>query len=346
MYVRSPEEGEIAPSYIVNGKIVDAFGSNITSAFGTPNYGELDPNPVVAFFYCLFFGFMFSDAAYGVILAAGSFGYILIKKPVNKSFFMMFGFCGISTLLWGIVFGSWFGENLLKFQPVNMLDATGIMLAFGMALGLGAVHLAAGYILSVVSIIKKGLRGNLGALFTDGGWAVVLIGALPLVLGIVLSLSALLILGEVVLIIGGVSLVVGGCIGKKNPIKMLMGVFKNVYGIINVFSDILSYSRMFCLGLTTGIIGMVINIIATVLFGLIPVAGYIVGIGLLILGHAMNFGVNALGCYVHDSRLQYVEFFGKFFSGSGHAFKPLGCGLKYHYYNGESTPKVHGMDKN
>jgi V/A-type H+-transporting ATPase subunit I len=328
---RSPEENEIPPSLVKNGTFVGAFGKNVTAMFGAHEYGGLDPNPVVSFFYCLFFGFMFSDAAYGVILTLFAFGYILIKKPVNKSFFLMFGFCGISTVLWGTIFGSWFGENLFKFQPLDTLSADGILIAFGLALGLGVVHLAAAYAMSVAAKLHRGVKSDLPGVFNDGGWMFVLIGIIPFVFGMLFKSSLLDLIGKIVMLVGAAGLVLGGAWGKKNPLKMFLGVLKAPYNAISVFSDILSYSRIFCLALTTGIIGMVINIIAGVLFDLIPVIGYVVGVGLLVIGHAMNFGINALGCYVHDSRLQFVEFFGKFFDGSGRAFKPLGSAVKYHY---------------
>ena len=122
----------------------------------------------------------------------------------------------------------------------------------------------------------------------------------------------------------------------KNVIKALGGAFGSVYGSINVVSDLLSYSRLFGLGLTTGVIGYVVNMLADLIVNTFFGGGWygwIVAVPVLIIGHAFNMSINLLGAYVHDSRLQYVEFFGRFYEGQGHAFKPLGSRLKYTYLN-------------
>ena len=129
-------------------------------------------------------------------------------------------------------------------------------------------------------------------------------------------------------------LLIGGAIGKKNPVKMLTGAFGNAYGAINVVSDLLSYSRLFGLGLTTGVIGYVINMLADIIVNTFfhgLWVGWILAAVVLVIGHAFNIAINLLGAYVHNSRLQYIEFFGRFYEGNGHAFKPLGDDTRYTY---------------
>ncbi|MDR2267286.1 MAG: V-type ATP synthase subunit I [Christensenellaceae bacterium] len=339
--VTDPQPGEVPPSLTINTKAVSAFGDNITSTFGTPEYDSIDPNPFVMFFYCLFFGFMFSDAGYGLIMTIACALYLLIKKPVKRSggFFLMFMFCGISTIIWGTLFGGWFGltaeqlssnpvgKFLLSLQVLNSMDGTDILIMFGIALGLGVVQLAAGFALNGITLIKN--KQSLNGVLNHFSWVIILCGGAVAVFGMLLSISALSTIGGLFAGIGVLMLLAGGAVGKKNPLSMLAGAFKNLYGSINVFSDILSYSRLFSLCLTTGIIGMVINIIAGLMPSLLSYFGYVVAFIIYAFGHLFNFAINALGVYVHDSRLQYVEFFGKFFSGEGRAFQPLGSGSKY-----------------
>jgi V/A-type H+-transporting ATPase subunit I len=338
---RDPEPHETPPSFVRNNKIVGAFGDNITATFGTPEYGGIDPNPFVMFFYCLFFGFMFSDAGYGLIMTVACALIILIKKPAKRSggFFVMFMFCGLSTVVWGTLFGGWFGLTsdqlsgnalgrfLLSMQVLNSMDGTDILIMFGIALGLGVVQLAAGFLLNGVELIKK--KKAASAILDNFSWVIILTGGGVAVFGILLTISPLSLAGGALAGLGLIMLLLGGAVGKKNPISIFAGAFKNLYGSINVFSDILSYSRLFSLCLTTGIIGMVINIIAGIMPTLLSYAGYVVAFVIYAGGHLFNFAINALGVYVHNSRLQYVEFFGKFFTGEGHPFNPLGSKTKY-----------------
>lgn len=344
LFLTEPSEGETVPSYTRNSKIVSAFGNNITAMFGSPKYGERDPNPFVAFFYFLFFGFMLSDAGYGIMMAAACFIYLLVKKPVKNSgsFILMFGLCGISTVIWGAIFGGWFGiesqylENnaigrfLLSLKLIDPLTGSQALIMFGLALGLGAVQIAVGYFLNGLSKLKT---NPLDGILNDFSWVVIFIGLGVYLLSMLPGMDGASTAGMVVLLVGVGMLIFGGAVGKKNPFKMLTGALKNVYGSINVFSDILSYARLFGLGLTTGVIGMVVNKIGLLLIDMIPIAGYIAAIAVFLVGHTFNLFINVLGVYVHNSRLQYVEFFGKFYSGEGHAFNPLGAKTKYVYLN-------------
>jgi V/A-type H+-transporting ATPase subunit I len=335
-----PKEGETVPSYTRNSKIVGAFGENITALFGHPKYGGLDPNPFVALFYFIFFGFMLSDAGYGVLMTAACFIYLAVKKPVKRSgsFLLMFGLCGISTILWGAFFGGWFGIEpqyleanslgrfLLNFKVLDPLNGSQALVMFGLALGLGAVQIAAGFFLNGIGKLKT---NPLDGIFNDFSWVILFLGMGIYLAGRLPAFAAASKIGLYIALAGVGMLVLGGMLGKKNPIKMLMGSFKNIYGIVGVFSDILSYARLFGLGLTTGVIAMVLNKIALIVIGMLPGIGYVFAVIVLAVGHAFNIFINLLGAYVHNSRLQYVEFFSKFYTGEGHAFNPLGGRTKY-----------------
>ncbi|MDR3186428.1 MAG: V-type ATP synthase subunit I [Christensenellaceae bacterium] len=352
-FFRDPLNDERVPSLVMNSKLVRAFGDNITATFGTAEYGHIDPNPFVMFFYCLFFGFMFSDAGYGLIMTLACSLFLLIKKPVKNSggFFVMFGLCGVSTVVWGTLFGGWFGltteqleafglgRALLTLKILDPMDGTDILIMFGLALGLGIVQLATGFTLNGINSIRQ--KKITSGILDNFSWVAIFLGGGFFALSILLNSSAIKTTGIVIILIGVAMLLAGGAIGKKNPFAMLGGMFKNLYGAINVFADILSYSRIFSLCLTAGIIGMVINIIAGMMPTLLGFAGYIAAFVIYAVGHLFNFGINALGVYVHNSRLQYVEFFGKFFSGEGHAFSPLGRKTKYIYLSDSLTqPKT------
>lgn len=346
IFFRDPFEDENPPTLVKENKFVRPF-QGLTDMFGVPGYRETDPNFLVAFFYFLIFGIMIGDAGYGLIMAIACFAYLKIVKPVKSSGMMiaMFGFCGISTFIWGALFGGWFSieglsqtflGKIVIFEPLNEP-----LKMFMLALGVGVVQIATGFAVNGVILIKQKKYGE--GIFGNFGWVLIMLGLLLLFPKMMVFLNAVeekawfAVCSDVGLytaIAGFAMMLIGGAWGKKNPLKMLMGVFKSAYGSINVVSDLLSYSRIFGLGLTTGVIGLVVNKLATIIvsefFGGLWV-GWIVGVPVLIIGHAFNLGINLLGAYVHDSRLQYIEFFGRFYEGSGHAFKPLGGQAKYTY---------------
>lgn len=331
---RDAYENEIPPTLTKNNSFVDPFES-ITNMYGAPSPKELDPNFFVAIFFFIIFGFMFSDAGYGIVLAVSCFAYYFIKKPVKKSgrMILLFGLGGISTIIWGVLFGGWFGMTFPKEPLINPLDPTGSLIMFGLALGIGALQISVGFALNGVNKIrsKKVLEG----IFGEFSWVIIFAGLGTIVAGMLSKIALLSSIGKYGAIAGVVMLLLGGAVGKKNPIQMVGGALGKAYGSINIVTDLLSYSRLFGLGLTTGVIGFVVNQFAGVIVGFFPanitVIGWIVAAPVLIVGHLFNFAINLLGVYVHNSRLQYIEFFGRFYEGSGHTFAPLGSVTKYTY---------------
>ena len=341
---RDPLEEEIPPTATKNSKVVGAF-AGITEMFGSPNYRERDPNLFVALFYFLIFGIMIGDAGYGLIMAIACFLFVKLKKPVKNSGRMMivFAFCGISTFIWGTLFGGWFAIDipedsfLGKLTWFNPLDEP--LKMFMLSLGVGVLQIGTGFALSGIAKIKSG--NAMKGILSDFGWVVIFLGLLMLSPNVMVYLNAIEggqewfgiagTVGMYFALVGGAMVVIGGAWGKKNPVKMVGGALGSVYGAINIVSDLLSYSRLFGLGLTTGVIGLVMNELGMIIVDMIGPAGWIIAVVIFVGGHVFNLAINLLGAYVHDSRLQYIEFFGRFYEGSGHAFRPLGSEMKYTY---------------
>ena len=351
VFFREPADDEQPPTLLKSDPVTGAF-QGITEMFGVPAYRERDPGIFVAIFYFLFFGIMISDAGYGLIMALACFLIVKIFKPVKNSgrMLIMFGLCGISTVIWGALFGGWFSitlkegsflDKLSWFNPMNEP-----LKMFLLSLAMGVLQMATGFALKGVDEIKS--KQVWSGIFNQFGWVVIFIGLALLFPTLTVFLGAINpdpvpewigVAGDVgmyVAIAGFAMIILGGAAGKKNPLKMVTGALGNVYGSINVVSDLLSYSRLFGLGLTTGVIGYVVNMLADLIVNTFFGGGWygwIVAVPVLIIGHAFNLSINLLGAYVHDSRLQYIEFFGRFYEGKGHAFNPLGGKTQYTYLN-------------
>ena len=225
--------------------------------------------------------------------------------------------------------GSAIGRFLLNFQLIDPLSGSQALVMFGMALGLGVIQIAAGFFLSGVTKFRA--NNKLDAIFNDFSWVVILLGLIVLVFDL-LGILKTSVAGIVIALYEGFCNAYRGRRSRqKNPVKMFIGAFKNVYGGINVFADILSYARLFGLGLTTGVIGMVINKDRRAYHRPYTLRGLRDSGGCASGRHAFNLLINLLGVYVHNCRLQYVEFFGKFDGGEGRAFAPLGSKTKYVY---------------
>ena len=240
---------------------------------------------------------------------------------------------GISTIFWGFLFGSYFGVSAADIgiwhwfnpitDPMNMLF---------LSLGLGLFQMLFGYTVNMVAMIRQ--KRPLEAIFGNSCWYFILIGGVAAFLGGKLA-SWLPYIGSVVLAIGLLFLVLSGAMGAKG-IKRVTSGLGRLYDIINFFSDLMSYTRLFGLGLASAVIAMVFNQIGIVIKDMmpsIPVLGWAIACVVFIIGHVFNIGINTLGAYVHDARLQFVEFYGKFYEGGGALFRPLGSQMRYYYIN-------------
>lgn len=327
--ISEPIKNEETPIMLKNNKFASPFEA-VTVMYSMPLATEVDPTPIMAPFYFLFFGLMLSDAAYGIILSLACFA--LLKKfkleGTMKKMVTMFFWCGISTFFWGALFGGWFGDAVAVFSKtflgreivinpiwIDPLQEPMTLLIFSLILG--AIHMFVGMGMQAYMLIKNGKA--LDALFDVGLWYMLLIGLVLFAVGSMIT-PALSSVGKWMALIGAVGIVVTGGRNKKGFGK-ITGGFGSLYGITNYLSDVLSYSRLLALGLATGVVAKVVNILGSLAGS--GVVGIIVFIAVFLFGTVFNLAINALGAYVHSCRLQYVEFFGKFYTGGGKPFEPF-----------------------
>lgn len=357
-------EDEFAPTLCKNNKVVEPFES-VTDMYMPPNYHEPDPNPVMSVFYFLIFGLMTADVGYGLILAVtGLTMYRLIKQRTGiRQLAGLFGICGFSTMLWGFAFGSffsvsmndWFGAGGASWYPILPSPSDYPIVTMVLSLMLGICHLMAAVACNGYKQIKRGkvLDGILDAL----PWEVffvglILVAAQPACQMMAtdelaanctqVHIRALVEFAQssepgatlsqigIYMIVGALA-AVALTAGRHNKgiFGKLKGGFGGVYGVINYFSDVVSYVRIFGLMLSGAVFGSIVNqIVAQMLFPM-GIFGYIFGAVVLMFFHLFNLLLAVLGAYVHNARLQYVEFFGKFFDGEGELFTPLGSDLEY-----------------
>jgi len=325
---KDPEPEEEFPVALRNNGFVEPFEA-VTDLYSTPNSRELDPNVYMAPFFATFFGIMLGDAGYGLILAIVAYlatRKIKLRGQTGKIVRLMV-LCGISTVIWGAAFGSWFGDAATRWgiPPIlfNPTEEPIKMLIFCFAMGV--LHLFMGMGVQAYSNIRQGRI--LDAIFDQGLWYVFYIGLILLGVGAAAGYNGILQVGKVMSIAGAVGLILTQGRDKKNIIAKFFSGVLSLYNVTGFLGDVLSYSRLFALGLTTGVIGMVINQLG-VMLGTSWI-GWFFAILVFIGGHIFNTAINVLGSFVHTSRLQYIEFYGKFYEGGGKAFKPLSFVTKY-----------------
>ncbi len=332
-------EDEEAPILLSNGKFSEPV-EGITEMYALPNKRDIDPTSVMSFFYYFFFGMMLSDAGYGLVMVIGC--AIALKKlhfsEKMRKAVTMFMYCGVSTIIWGALFGSWFGDIVqvvgqqffgveigslaLWFEP---LDDPMTLLLYCFAFGI--VHLFVGVAVNFRILWKEGKKWD--AIWDTVPIYLTILGVAPIAAGILTEVPAILSqIGGYMAIAGVVLIVLTQGRSSKTILGRLGG---GLYGLYNTatgyLSDILSYSRLLALGLATGSIAGVINLIGTMPDNLVVKAVMLIVV--FIVGHTLNLAVNLLGAYVHTDRLQFVELFSKFYEGGGRAFKPLTVHSKY-----------------
>ncbi|MEN8906878.1 MAG: V-type ATP synthase subunit I [Clostridiales bacterium] len=327
-----PAEDEECPVLLSNNKIGEAV-EGITNLYSLPNYKEFDPNTIMAPFFILFFGLMLSDGGYGLIMIAiATFG--LIKLNLNdsmKQFAKLFIFCGASTVFWGVMFGGWFGiEALSKYSIwINPVEDSEELLKWSLAFGI--FHIFVGIGVRGINLIRE--KKYLDIVFDVLLWYVFFTGAvfsvLPLAPGVDPdSVQGFVSIGIKMLLVGGVLLILTQGRKEKGIIKKIVMGIGSIYQLIGFMSDVLSYSRLLALGLATSVIASIVNDMAAMIPVHIVLKIFIVAI-IAVVGHTFNFAINALGAYVHSSRLQYIEFFGKFYKGGGRAFEPFKINTRF-----------------
>lgn len=353
--IRDLTEDEEAPVLFKNGWF-GSVGEGTVESFGLPNKREIDPSTIMMIFYVVFFGLMLSDAAYGAVLSLAT-GIVLVKFPKieagMKKLLQLFFLCGFSTLAWGVLFGGYFGDVVdvvartffgvqipagesimpaLWFVPIN--DPMRMLIY---SLFFGIIHMFVGLFIAAYQNIKN--KETMPMLTT--------ISTGLFVLGLILILLPTELFGsiagsgfnfnfppvvgtiaKVITIVGLAGIILFAAADTKNPaLRVLLGLYEVYNDITGWLSDTLSYSRLLALGLATGVIAQVFNQLGSMFGG--GVIGAILFIVIFIIGHVFNLAINVLGAYVHTCRLQYVEFFGKFYEGGGRKFMPFFADTKY-----------------
>lgn len=329
-----PAAGDDVPVKLENNRFASCF-EWVVAMYSLPAYGTFDPTFIMSFFYVLFFAMMFADVGYGLLLVLGGFlaPRLLHMKPEKSKPFYMFGYCGLGCIVTGVLFGGCFGDMPLAliraFNPDAELPST---LALVMdpvasptefllvALAVGFVHLVAGQAIKFAIVWKESPVDAICdyALF----WA--------LYVGLIM-LIVLPSVGMWVAIGAAAAIVLTG--GRKEK-KLLMRIpkgFLALYGVVSFGSDILSYSRILALALSGSVLAQVMNILGTMSTN--PVMIVVGMIFVFLIGHTINLALSALGSFVHTSRLQYIEFFGKFYEDGGRPYAPAGPSERYSDYD-------------
>ncbi len=341
MVARDPESGEDVPIDLRNNAAVTPF-EFVTTLYGRPSYWEVDPTPLLAPFFVLFFGLCLSDGGYGVVLAVVSFIFMRKMQPGGGRKLMKLLFMGgLATAGVGALTGGWFGVedgalpqwiHVIRLRvgngdyfnplmhPMHMLDFVFM---------LGIAQIFTGLAIKMVAEFRE--RRWLDGILDQLVWIVFLAFLAPLganfILGKDLPPEFMSVARKGAMIMGLVVVLTGA---RKNPnpvMKVLGGVLK-LYDVVGYFGDVLSYARLLALGLATGAIAMAINGVAGMAGG-IPVVGIVAAVVVLIGGHLFNLAVNTLGGFVHSARLQYLEYFSKFFQGGGREFSPFKTERRY-----------------
>lgn len=333
----NPEE---APIKLKNNRFAEP-AQGIVSMYSTPSHADVDPTPILAFFFYFFFGMMFSDAGYGLVMVL-AIGIILkVFKPDKKmrNNLKLFQYCGVSTIIWGLIFGSIFGDapatfyniftgadiTMKQLLPWPTLDPQkDALLLMVVSIAFGLVHILIGMGCKFYICWKQ--KDYMAALFDTGLWMLMLVGFAVLAVGMITT-ELVMLIGAGIAIFCGVGLVLTQGRGKKGIVGKAIGGLASLYDITSYISDLLSYSRLLALGLTTGVMAQVFNMLATMLGT--SIIGIIFMIIIFIIGHLVTIGLNALGSYVHTMRLQYVEMFSKFYEGGGKPFEPFSLNSKY-----------------
>ncbi|MDE6356078.1 MAG: V-type ATP synthase subunit I [Clostridia bacterium] len=337
-----PADNEMPPTLYKNNKVVSNF-ETITNMYSPVNSREFDPNAIMAFFYSLFLGFIMADIGYGIMMAlCGGLIYYLKRKDDGglKRMAAVFGIGGIFAILWGVLFGSLFGIEIITPLMPNAKDDSWSVMGINVpavliiAMELGIVHLMAGYICKAIQHMRRGHFWD--GMFDGFVWAAFSIGVGVAIAGFI-EQANMPILSYIGGGIAGVSLLVAMLTAGRH--EKVLGKFTKgfgaAYGIINYVSDVLSYARLYGLMLSGAVIA---QIIAKYTIGDGTTVGFllsgnplliILGVLIFVIGHVFNIAIGLLGAYIHDARLQYVEFFGKFYEGEGELFAPLGSNHKH-----------------
>lgn len=334
-----PRKGETPPVAFRNSKFISPFEA-VTNIYGKPRYNELDPSGPLSIFFLVAFALALSDAGYGLVMVLGTaaaLNFFRLKRDLRQMLRLLF-LTGVATIVAGALMGGWFGivlEDLPASAWKDMLLALKVidpvqspLTLLGVAFALGTVQLLFAWAVKAYDLIRQ--RQYVSALLDGVAWITMVVSLMVWLAARQGILPAAWITPVLWLVYANVALLVlsQGRAHRNIFLRFGAGVL-SLYGLVGFVSDVLSYSRLLALGLATGIIGLVVNLIGGMVSDMIPIVGVLLATLILVGGHVFNLGINALGAFIHSGRLQFVEFFPKFIEGGGVAYKPLGRVSKY-----------------
>ena len=347
--VRDPDESEIPPSFVENNAFVSPF-EQVTNLYSRPDPNGIDATPYMTPFYVLLFGLMLSDTGYGLALAILTAVFIKIKKPTGMSggFARVLFWGGISTIVWGALVGTIFGmdfDALLGTNNIFPLFVDPMSNPIGMLIlcfGLGVLHILFGVVLKMKLSFSRGDWQS--AIFDSLSWILIILGLIIFAVpSAVQGIHAVVgTVGLAMAGLGALMILLFKGRANKNPVMRTLSGLGELYQVTGYLSDILSYARLFALGIATGVIASVFNELCKMLMGspilVLRILGIIVASALLVALHGFNIAINTLGAFVHCARLQYVEFYGKFYEPGGRAFRPLSYQTRHIRVTDEQAP--------
>ncbi len=317
IYFRAPLPGEDPPVILENPRSGKPF-ELVTKLYGLPQRGSFDPTLPMAPFFFLFVGLCISEAGYGLLIALLSLLFIKFAKPKGGllQFLKLLTLLGISTVILGTLLGGWFGFPVRRLMVLDPLqDPVSFLI---LALVLGFVQVWFGTLLNMINGLKNKLY--LESIFAQGGW-------LLLLPSLVLYLQTKQSIWGIFSLLGAAGIIFFAS-PSRNPFARFFGGLYSLYGISRYLADVLSYSRLLALGLATSVIAMVVNTLCQTALG-IPWLGWLLAALIFVGGHLFNLCISLLGGFVHSMRLQFVEFFSKFFKSGGKPFRPFELESKF-----------------
>ncbi len=334
---REAQEDEKEPVVLKNKPLVEPYQA-VVNLYSLPAPGTMDATPMMAPFYFLFFGMMLADLGYGIVLFAGALLFIKFVKPqgMMRQIAGVLWQGGISTMIMGVLLGTFFGVPWPELLPNTFIGNTFPLIDSSadpvsmlvLCFGLGIVHMFYGVFLSIANCIRR--KDYMGAIIDNLCWVLIITGLL-------LQAAPMIGLPQGVATAGlwmaiasaGLVLLFAGRSKGWKPGRFISGAGK-LYDVTSWLGDVLSYSRVFALSLSGAVIGLVLNTLGGMLYSafqgsvIMSIIGFILTAAMLVALHMFMLAINTLGCFVHTARLQYVEFFGKFYEAGGKPFRPLG----------------------
>ncbi len=327
-YEEASVEDKNVPIKLKNNKVVKNF-EMLTEMYSMPQYGEIDPTPLFAPFYFIFSGIMIGDAGYGLLV------FILTRLALKvlklndstKKMVSFISYISVSSIIWGLIFGSFFGDAVELPALINPSEDYYLMI--GMSLLLGGIHLF--FALGIKAYMNIRDKKFLDAVYDVGFWYMAVIGAIVFIIAMSLKLNSTITnIGKWSLILGLIGIVLtGGRTEDSVGAKLGWGLY-SAYGITSYIGDFVSYLRLMALALAGAFIAIAVNMIVRMLFsgGII---GIIAGSIIFVIFQLFNAFLSYLSAYVHTARLTYVEMFNKFYEGGGRPFKEMIA--KSEYFN-------------